>query len=50
MLVMIWLFSIGCFIKPDLAWLAISDYFNNAKIRSKQIEWVNSEEIDWPEL
>lgn len=40
---------IGSFLKPETAWLAVEDFFDNPTQKSGRIEWINSDDISWPE-
>jgi hypothetical protein len=42
-------FPTGFFLKPEVAWLAVEDFFNNPTKVSERIEWVTSDQIDWLE-
>lgn len=42
-------YPIGSFLKPEIAWLAVEDFFKNPLKLSEQIEWINSEDLNWPE-
>lgn len=41
---------LGSCISPELSWRIINDFFNNPKIISTNVSWLNSEEIDWNEI
>ena len=38
---------IGSFLKPEQAWLAVEDFFENPCEKSNRIEWMSSDEIEW---
>ena len=42
-------YPVGSFLKPELAWLAVRDFFSNPSKKSNQIEWINSNDIEWPD-
>jgi len=40
---------LGSFLKPKQAWLAVEDFFNHPLSKSNRIEWLNSDNINWPD-
>lgn len=42
-------FPVGSFLRPEQAWLAVEDFFENPTKPSKRIDWIASDLIDWPE-
>ena len=43
------LVPVGSFLKPAEAWIAVEDFFDNPTQKSGRIEWIDSEDIPWPE-
>ena len=39
----------GCFVDPAVAWMAVEDFFCDPTKKSTRLEWVNVEDIPWPE-
>ena len=42
-------FPVGSFLKPEQAWLAVEDFFSDPTKISDRIEWIASDQIEWPE-
>jgi len=40
---------VGSFLPPQNAWLALEDFFNSPLFKSDRIQWINSDEISWPD-
>lgn len=43
-------FPAGCFVPPSTAWLAVEDFLHDPLRPSHRIEWVDTEDISWPEM
>lgn len=39
----------GSFLKPEVAWLAVEDFFNDPQQKSERIQWIASNDIVWPD-
>lgn len=42
-------YPVGCFLKPENAWMGFEDFLIEPKNRSNRIKWVSSEIIEWLE-
>lgn len=40
---------VGSFLKPQEAWLALEDFFNDPLQKSDRVKWISSNEIAWPD-
>lgn len=43
------IFPKGCFLSPDVAWLAVEDFLRHPTKPSKRIFWIKDYDINWPE-
>jgi hypothetical protein len=39
----------GCFLSPSVAWLAVEDFLKTPEQPSGRVQWVDSDDIPWPE-
>lgn len=43
-------FPVGCFLTPEVAWLAVEDFLRQPPGPSSRIQWVDGNVIPWPEM
>lgn len=43
-------FPVGCFLAPEVAWLAVEDFLRQPPGPSSRIQWVDGNDIPWPEM
>ncbi|MNF17233.1 hypothetical protein D3C80_2206100 [compost metagenome] len=37
----------GSLLESTIAWMVITDFFDEPKQKSSTIQWINAEELDW---
>lgn len=42
-------YPVGCFVKPDEAWMALVYFFQDPEVVPKSLAWVKSDDIPWPD-
>jgi len=42
-------YPVGCFLPPKEAWLAVEDFLNLPTEPSTRIQWVDDNDVEWPE-